>query len=64
MNYGCQHTKILIISIFNYIIEKNFEQQIGVFGNLFFYKFEHNSNLKADIKVIYIVINVLLDNIL
>ena len=63
MNYGCNHTKILVTSIFNYNIEKLWAINLGNWQP-FLYKFEHNLKINADIKVIYIVNNCLLYNIL
>ena len=63
MNYGCNHTKILLFSIINYNIEKFWVTNWGNWQR-FFHKFEHNLKINADIKVIYIVNNCLLDNIL
>ena len=54
--------KKTVFSIFNYNIEKHWVINWGNWQP-FFYKFEHNSKINADIKVNYIVNNVLLDNI-
>ena len=62
MNYGCHHTKKLVSSVFNYNIEKLWAINRGNW-QLFFNKFEYNSKINADIKVNYIVNNVLSDNI-
>ena len=62
MNYGCHHTKKIVSSIFNYNIEKLWAINWGNWQP-FFYKFEYNSKINADIKVNLIVNNVLLDNI-
>ena len=63
MRYDCQHRKILVTSISIYNIEKLWETNKGMW-HLNFHKFENISKINADIKVIIIVNNVLLDNIL
>ena len=63
MNYGCNHTKILVTSIFDFNIEKLWVINWGNWQR-FFHKFEHNLKINADIKVYYIVNNCLLNNLL